>query len=437
AEEEFIAFGKTSKSPVIYEVLDYAVAITNHRGELVAQANGVPGFLGVLDLAVKDCVRKYGPNGFCDGDIVITNIPYTHGTHLNDVTLISPVFFDGQLIAFSVNKGHWSEVGGMRFGSWTTDSTEIYQEGLQFPLLKLFDGGEPNKDLFEIIRTNVRTPDMTLGDMEAQAAALRVGGRRIAQLCAKHGIDTIIKAMATIIKEGEEKSYQELRRLPHGVFEAEDYIDDDGVSENPVYVKARVTITEKEFTVDYTGSSPQAKGPINSPYSMTIGAAKVMFKAVTDPQYPANEGVFRPVKVIAPEGTVFHPKPPAPVATFWEAGSFAAELVWKALAPHVPDKLTAGHFLSVCATILGGVDDRTGEPFAIVEPQPGGWGAGFNKDGESGMVCSLDGETYIMSNEVIEVRYPIRVEQYTLNLKDKPGAGKFRGGHGIIKDYRV
>lgn len=437
AEEEFIVFGRTSKSPVIYEVLDYAVAITNHRGELVAQANGVPGFLGVLDLAVKDCIKKYGLDGFTDGDIVITNVPYTHGTHLNDVTLISPVFYDGQLIGFSVNKGHWSEVGGMRFGSWTTDSTEVYQEGLMFPLLKLFIGGEPNRDLFDMIRANVRTPDMTLGDMEAQAAALRLGGRRIAQLCAKYGVTTITKTMETIIKEGEEKARQGLRQLPHGVFEAEDYIDDDGISENPVYVKARVTITDKDFTVDYSGSSPQAKGPINSPFSMTVAAAKVMFKAVTDPQYPANEGFFRPVKVIAPEGTVFHPKPPAPVATFWEAGSFAAELIWKALAPHVPDKLTAGHFLSVCATIVGGVDDRTEEPFAIVEPQPGGWGAGFNKDGENGMVCSLDGETYIMSNEVIEVRHPIRVEQYSLNLRDKPGAGKFRGGHGVIKDYRI
>ncbi|MEM2872241.1 MAG: hydantoinase B/oxoprolinase family protein [Candidatus Caldarchaeum sp.] len=437
AEEEFIAFGRTSKSPVIYEVLDYAVAITNNKGELVAQANGVPGFLGVLDLAVKDCIAKYGLNGFSDGDIIITNIPYSHGTHLNDVTLISPVLYDGEVVAFSVNKGHWSEVGGMRFGSWTTDSTEIYQEGLQFPLLKLFKAGEPDRDLFELIRTNVRTPDMTLGDMEAQAAALRLGSRRIAQLCEKYGSSTITKAMEAIIKEGEERAYLELLRLPHGTFEAEDYIDDDGLSDNPVYVKARVTVSDDSFTVDYTGSSPQAKGPINSPYSMTVAAAKVMFKAITDPQSPANEGAFRPVKVIAPEGSVFHPKPPAPVATFWEAGSFAAELIWKALAPHVPDKLTAGHFLSVCATIMGGVDDRTGNPFAIVEPQPGGWGAGYNKDGESGMVCSLDGETYIMSNEVIEVRYPIRVEQYSLNLRDKPGAGKFRGGHGIIKDYRV
>lgn len=437
AEEEFIAFGRTSKSPVIYEVLDYAVAITNSRGELVAQANGVPGFLGVLDLAVKDCIRKYGLDGFSEGDIVITNIPYSHGTHLNDVTLICPVFYDGQLLAFSVNKGHWSEVGGMRFGSWTTDSTEIYQEGVQFPLLKLYIAGEPNRDLFDLIRTNVRTPDMTLGDMEAQAAALRLGGGRIIHLCDKHGVSTITKAMEAIIRDGEKKAYQELRKLPHGAFEAEDYIDDDGIADNPVYVKVCVTISDESFVVDYSGSSSQAKGPINSPYSMTVGAAKVMFKAITDPQSPANEGAFRPVQVIAPEGTVFHPKPPAPVATFWEAGSFAAELIWKALATHVPDKLTAGHFLSVCATIVGGIDDRTGEPFAIVEPQPGGWGAGYNKDGESGMVCSLDGETYIMSNEVIEVRYPIRVEQYSLNLKDKPGAGKFRGGHGIIKDYRV
>jgi len=160
-------------------------------------------------------------------------------------------------------------------------------------------------------------------------------------------------------------------------------------------------------------------------------------KAVIDPHAPVNEGNFEQLQLIAPEGSIFNPKYPAPTSTYWEAMSSVTDIVWKALAPHMPDKLTAGHFLSVCATIVGGIDDKTKQPFAIVEPQAGGWGGGLNKDGESGLVCSGDGETFIMSNEVIEVRQPIRVEQYSLNIEDGCGHGMFRGGFGLVKDYRI
>jgi len=230
---------------------------------------------------------------------------------------------------------------------------------------------------------------------------------------------------------------KKLQELPHGRFEAEDTIDDDGVSDNPIPVKAAVEISDDKFLVDLTGTGPQAKGSINSPYPATLSAAKAIMKAVTDPQLPVNEGNFEQLQLIAPEGSIFNPKYPAPTSTYWEAMSFVTDIVWKAMGPHMPDRLTAGHFLSVCATIVGGIDDKTKQPFAIVEPQAGGWGGGLNKDGESGLVCSGDGETFIMSNEVIEVRQPINVEQYSLNIEDGCGHGKFRGGFGLIKDYRI
>ena len=189
AEESFIAFGRTSKSPVIYEVLDYAAGLTDRDGKLIAQATGVPGFLGTLDLATQDCIKKFGPDGFEPGDICMVNIPYTSGTHLNDVTLVLPVFAKKRLVAFSTIKGHWSEIGGMHFGSWTSDSTELYQEGLIFTPIKLFERGKPLEAVVDIIRANVRTPIMTLGDMEAHAAALRVGARRIMDLCERYGTD--------------------------------------------------------------------------------------------------------------------------------------------------------------------------------------------------------------------------------------------------------
>ncbi len=437
AEESFVAFGRTSKSPVIYEVLDYAAGVTDAKGLLVAQANGVPGFLGTLDMATQDCIKKFGEDGFDLGDICITNVPYTSGTHLNDVTLVMPVFVKKKLVAFSTIKGHWSELGGMHFGSWTSDSTEIYQEGMIFPPIKLFERGEPVRAMVEMIRANVRTPIMTLGDMEAHAAALRVAARRIDDLCNKYGVGVVQNAMGRIMAKGEKLMKLKLKELPHGTFEAEDTVDDDGITDRAVPVRAKVTITDRQFAVDLTGSGKQASGSINSPWCATVSSARSILKAVTDPHGPANDGNFRLLKVIAPEGTIFNPIPPAPTSTYWESMAFVTDLVWKALAPHIPDRLSAGHFLSVCATIVGGVDDRSKEPFAIVEPQAGGWGAALGKDGESGLVCSGDGETYIMSNEVIEVRHPILVEQYALNVEDGAGRGEFKGGFGLTKDYRI
>lgn len=437
AEESFVAFGRTSKSPVIYEVLDYAAGLTDAKGRLVAQANGVPGFLGTLDMATQDCIGKFGEGGFDPGDICITNVPYTSGTHLNDVTLVMPVFVKKRLVAFSTIKGHWSELGGMHFGSWTSDSTEIYQEGMIFPPIKLFERGKQNGAMVEMIRANVRTPTMTLGDMEAHAAALRVGARRIDEFCNKYGVDVVFSAIERIMRNGERLARLRLRNLPHGRFTAEDTVDDDGITDTPVPVKAEVTITDEEFTIDLRGSGKQAKGSINSPWCATVSAARTILKAVTDPHGPSNDGNFRILNVLASDGTIFKPIPPAPTSTYWESMAFVTDLVWKALAPHMPEKLSAGHFLSVCATIVGGIDDRTKEPFAIVEPQAGGWGGADGKDGESGLVCSGDGETYIMSNEVIEVRHPILVEQYSLNTEDGCGKGQFRGGFGLVKDYRI
>ena len=204
-----------------------------------------------------------------------------------------------------------------------------------------------------------------------------------------------------------------------------------------MYVRTKLTITEDNFVVDFTGSSKQVMSPINSPFPATVSGVREVYMAITDPHAYPNGGFFSPLEVIAPKGSIFYPVKPAPTSTDWEAIAFATDLVWKALAPHVPDKLTAGHFLSIIATIVGGIHDKTGEPFAIVEPQPGGWGAGYNMDGTSGLVACGDGETYIASTEVYERNFPILVERYMLNTEDGVGHGKFRGGFGVIREYRI
>jgi len=436
AEEMFYAFGRTAMSPVIYEVLDYAVGITDSKGELLAQAPGVPGFSGVLDFVASETLEKFGKD-LREGDVIASNVPYYSGTHLNDVALSMPVFHGDELVGLVLNKGHWSEVGGMHFGSWTSDSTEIFQEGLLLPAVKIYSEGKPNKDVIDLILANNRLPRLTKGDMEAQIASMKVAARRVRALIDKYGLDSVKQAMGKVIEDGERAAKLKLKELPKGTFEAEDYIDDDGFGNSEVYVRVKVTIDDDSFTADFTGSGQQVKGSINSPFPATVSAVRETYMAVTDPHAEPNGGFFKPIKVIAPSGSIFNPIPPAPTSTYWESMAYATDLVWKALAPHIPQKLSAGHFLSILATILGGVDDRTGEPFAIVEPQPGGWGGWEGGDGESGLVACGDGETYIASNEVYERRLPVRVERYELNVSDSTGHGKFRGGFGVRKDYKV
>lgn len=436
-DEMFVSLQRTSKSPIIYEVLDYCCGITDERGQLLAQGNGVAGFLGTMTFAVQYTLEKFGRDGLEEGDIIVTNDPYTGGgTHLSDVSLVMPIFFEGELIGFSANKAHWTEVGGKDPGSWTTDSVDVFQEGLQFPCVKLFERGKPIQSLFDVIAANVRTPDMTLGDIWAQVASCRLGAQRFQELCRKHGLANVREAIRILLDYGEAMVLRELAKLPPGVYESEDWIDDDGLSPEPHRCQVKVTVTGKEFICDFTGSAPQTRGPINCTWTGLVSAVRLVFKALTDPHIPANEGCFRPMKVICPMGTVLTAERPAPVSTYWETMIFAADLVWKALAPHVPHRLSAGHFLSVCADITYTIHPDTGQPAILVEPNAGGWGAGFDQDGESGLVCVGDGETYILPLEVTEAIYGIQVDQFAFNTAEG-GEGKYRGGRGLIRDYRI
>lgn len=437
AEEMFLSLGRTSKSPVIYDVLDYGCAITDAQGRMIAQANGIPPFIGVLTYAVHDTIDKFSLEGFDEGDVVIINDPYMGGaTHQNDVVLVMPISYKDEVVMFAATKAHWNEVGGKDPGSWTPSATEIYQEGIQFPAVKILKKGEEVKGIVEILERNVRTPDMTLADMRAQAASMKVAASRIEKVFDKYSSDTVKQAIGAFLKQGRKEALRELSELPKGEFTAEDFIDDDGITDDPIPVKVKVKITDDTFLVDFTGSGKTCQGPINSPLSSTLGTCKTAFKTVVSPHAHPNDGFFTPLEVIAPEDTVFNPKRPAPISTYWEAASYVGDLVWKALANVVPNRITAGHFLSVCATNTIGIDQETGEQFIFAEPNAGGWGAGKGKDGESGLVCSGDGDTYVLSIEVAETRYPIIVDQYALNIADA-GHGEYRGGFGLIKDYRA
>jgi N-methylhydantoinase B len=436
-DEMFVALQRTSMSTIIYEVLDFASGLTDAKGQLVTQGNGVTGFLSTLTFAVRFTLEKFGPDGLEPGDVIITNDPYTGGgTHLSDVTLVVPIFYDGELVAFSASKAHWTEVGGKDPGSWTTDATEIFQEGLQFPCVKLHEAGRPVQGLVDLIEANVRLPEMTLGDMHAQAASLRLGERRFQELCDKYGVGVVLGSIEAALDHGERLTRLELATLPQGVFEAEDTIDDDGIGNGPFPVRVKVTITEDRFVCDFTGTHAQVPGPVNCTVTGLHSGARTIFKAITGPQIPVNEGCFRPLEVVCPPATIFTAERPAPVSTYWETMNYVTDLIWKALAPAVPHRLPAGHGLSVCGVVVAGRHPDTDELFLLVEPQAGGWGAGTAKDGEQGLMCVADGETYVIPIEVAEARYGILVERYELDTTDA-GAGRHRGGRGCVRAYRA
>ena len=437
-DEMFIALARTSMSPIIYEVLDYACGLTDAGGNLLTQGNGVTGFIGLLTFMVKETLEKFNKKGdLKPGDIIIINDPFGGGgSHLSDVGLVMPIFYKGELVAFSANKAHWTEVGGKDPGSWTTDSTDVYQEGLQLPCIKLFDEGRVNQALVDLIAANVRFPDLSLGDMWAQVAALRTGERRFVEICDKYGKDVIVAAIERLLDHGEQISKKQLAMLPKGTFEAVDYIDDDGIGNGPFKVQLKVTITDEKFICDFRGSHPQVPGPVNCSYTALISAVRTIFLAITNPSQDVNDGVFRPLEVIADKASIFSAEKPAAVSTYWETMLYGADLIWKAMAPVVPHRLTAGHLLSVCAVVVGGIHHDTKQPFLLVEPSVGGWGAGEGKDGEPGQFCIGDGETFNVPIEVAETRYGIMVNEYRFRT-DGAGAGQYRGGCGVVRTYEA
>ncbi|MEM6833422.1 MAG: hydantoinase B/oxoprolinase family protein [Pseudomonadota bacterium] len=435
-DEMFEAMARSSMSPIIYEVLDYSVGLTTKDGELIAQGNGTTVFLGMIDALVKEIIAKFGTaDAIQDGDVFISNDPY-FGTHLSDVAIAKPIFFEEQLVGFAVNKAHWVDVGGMVPGSFTPSSTEIYQEGLQIPTMKVMEGGRLLQSVLDLIAANIRLPRDSLGDFWAGVAANNVGAERLMKLYEKFGLDALAAARAGLLDYGEAMIAAELKKLPKGVFEAEDWMDDDGHSDDPLRVCVKVEITEDRFTVDFTGSAPQALGPINHGRTALVAAVRTIFKALTNPQISSNGGCFRALEVICPERTIFTAERPAPVSTYWETMLYAEDLIWKAMSEHLPDRLTAGHLLSVCAFILSGSHPETGEDVILVTPLVGGWGAMANRDGLNGQFSVADGETYNIPVEIQEARYGVRIKQYAFHNEDG-GEGKYRGGKGVYLDYEM
>lgn len=430
ADEMFVAQRKTSMSAIIYEVLDLSTAVLGPGGEVVASGAGTPGFIGVLEKAVFGILKKFPAEQVRSGDVFATNDPYHGGvTHLNDMVLAAPVFAGNRLVAWVACIAHWNDVGGAVPGSMSHDATEIFQEGLRVPGVKLFIAGEKNQAVFDILEVNSRLPDFLRGDLWAGISGLRLGQRRILEIVEKYTPEVFLAAVDDFMELGERRARAALAQLPECSFTIEEEQDSGEV------YKATITITKDAFIVDLTDNPPQ-NGPNNASREGTEIYVELAFKTFVDPDGPGNGGFYRPVQIKTRPGTVFHVKEPGALGFYSENGIRVNDLLLRGLARHFPERLPAGHFGSICGTIVGGPHPDTGRHYTIVEPQLGGWGAWDGHDGMSGQFSTLHGVTFNCPVEIAEARYGLSVDQLALN--DEPGGeGQWRGGKGIEMHYRV
>ena len=435
ADEMAVTVARTARSFVIKEALDYSTALFDERGELIAQGTCLPLHLGSMPSAVAAVRNRYG-NDLRPGDIYARNDPYEGGSHLPDIICVQPVFLEGDLAGFSSTLAHQTDIGGRVPGGNASDSTEIYQEGLRIPPLPLYREGKPNETLFEVLSRNVRVPDKVLGDVRSQVAACRAGERELTHLITRlGGIRTFRPTVRELLAYTERFTRAEIAKLPDGEYEFADYLDGDGIE--PGVIKFQVTVAVKgdHMTVDFTGTSPQVRGAINSVYSFTASAVWACVRSILDRNIPNNAGFFAPIEVIAPEGTIVNPLPPAPVAARGLTGFRIADTVFGALAQIAPDLVPACGASSPDAGISFGGYDPTGKPFVFLEFLVGSWGGGPDRDGMdacTGMIINYSNTPA----ELLETEQPLRVERYSF-VPDSGGAGRFRGGLALDRHIRV
>lgn len=431
ADEMFAVLKNTAMSPIIYEVLDVGTGILDARGELVSSGAGIPTFVGVLDKAVRRILELNAPETIRPGDLFVTNDPYYGGvTHLNDVVIALPVFFEGKLFAWAASIAHWNDVGGKTPGSMAVDVTEIFQEGLRLPAIKLFEAGELLESVFDIILVNSRLPDFVRGDLWAQIAASRKAEARLCQLVATYGLDAYHDALAQTFAEGEKRSLTGLASLPAGAYSIEDEQDDGAMW------RVTITLSPERFVVDLRGNPPQRAAPHNTSRDGAVTSGQMIFKALLDPELFANGGSFRPLEVITEPGTIFHATGTAPHGYYSETRIRLTDMLWRCMAEAMPERLPAGSFASICGTVIAGLHADTGRPYTLVEPQMGGWGGSASDDGLHAMYSGHHGDTFNCPIEICEARYGLDVLHKKLNESDE-GNGLHSGGKGITMVYRA
>ena len=436
ANEMAVDLQRTSYNMMIYEVRDFCTALFNTAGELICQnVGGVSHFVADLGVIITDAMRRYGKDGFAPGDVIITNHQAVAGQHLNNVVVYMPYFHRGELLMFAMVRAHWIDVGGMStgFGAGPTVA-DPWLEGLQLDQLKIYEAGKLNETLYRVLKDNIRFPESSLGDMKSQMAACRLAARRLDELFDKYGRDTMLRAIAQIFDETEIKCRNVVAQLADGVYQAEAELDEDGVTPGePVPIHAKVIIDKGAMTIDLSGCSKERRAGLNS---RTLAGAHVAYKALTGPLDPVNEGSFRALKVIIPEGSIMMARFPAPMSSWSIIVPLVVDTIVAALAPAMRSRAPAGHHaLLGGAVVFFGVEPKTKRRFVVQSIEGGGWGGRPFEDGASGTVSVCQGDVRNGSIEGIELKCPVVVESRGLRT-DSCGAGKFRGGLGIDMQVR-
>ena len=427
---------RTSYNMMIYEVRDYCTALLDTNGELISQnVGGVSHFVADLGVLVVDGMKRYGRDGFKPGDVVITNHQAVAGQHLNNVVIYMPYFYKGELLMFCMVRAHWIDVGGQStgFGAGATVA-DPWLEGLQLDQLKIYEEGKLNETLYRVIKDNIRFPESSLGDMKSQMAACRLAARRMDELFDKYGKDTILAAISQIFDETEQKCRNVVVQLPDGIYEAEASIDDDGlIRDEEVPIRVKITIKGSDMTIDLSGCSAERKAAINS---RTYAGARVAYKALTGPLDPVNEGSFRALKVVIPEGNIMMARFPAPMSGWSAIVPTVVDAIVVALAKAMPDRVPAGHHgLLGGSVVFFGLHPKTKRRFIVQSIEGGGWGGRPFEDGESATVSVCQGDVRNGSIEGIELKCPVLVESRALR-RDSCGAGRYRGGLGLDMKVR-
>jgi N-methylhydantoinase B len=431
-----VTMTRTAFSPIFNEGLDFSCVLFDRRGNMIGQAEFCPAQIAASLFIVRWTLEELGVDAFEPGDVVLHNDPYRGGAHIPEHSVIRAVFHEGELFGFVANVGHLAEIGGKAVGSFAADATEVFQEGLRIPPVKIVRRDEPNMELWKLIMANHRTPRNTWGDLNAQIGSLRVAERRVLELLDRYGRDFVEQAADELMDYSERWMRAEIAAIPAGVYEFTERMEDDGVVDQPVTFHVTVTVRGDELVVDWTGTDPQVRGPINATYGVTAGATYNAIFHLTDMGIPKNSGAYRPIRIIAPPGSAVNVVYPGPsVGGNTETHPKLADMVVAALTPALPERVAAAEGGTACNFLFGGLHPRTGDYYANYHLEGGGWGAKSYDDGNDAIVVK-NGNCRNTPVEIFETRYPLRVLEYSL-IPDSGGAGRMRGGLATRRILRV
>tara|TARA_Y100000588_G_scaffold395151_1_gene520548 strand:+ start:452 stop:2164 length:1713 start_codon:yes stop_codon:yes gene_type:complete len=432
-EEMSVALRRSAYSTNIKTRCDYSCALFDRDLNVLAQCFAQANHLGSMVRMVPMAVRDYGAENLGPGDTIVMNDPYLGGVHLNDIFVISPVYYDNEICGYVSNLAHHVDVGGGAPAS-VGAFREVFQEGIIIPPVKLAVDGEINHDVFRLILGQIRSKRETAGDFRAQIAANNTGSRRFVDLIERYGVDTVREYTGRLIDYSDRITREEVAKLPRGEFTADGVVDNDGYTDDPVKLSARIVVDEEGILFDFTRCDPQRSAPVNSTYSMTYAAAAYALRCVIAVDVPINAGFYRSVRLVTTEGTVTHCSPPAPVVGGWETHMRLVEVIFRALSQAIPERVPAGTKGMICHSGFGGIDPETSEYYCFLETMGGGYGGRFSSDGPDA-VQTHGQNTENAPIEETEMNYPVRIVRYEL-LEDSEGAGKFRGGLGLRRDYK-